>query len=198
AIPLFVVITLRIAVVPLLLQLAWALPFALVMAAGNMAYDQRPCCLFGNLAVSAGMVSGGVIVMKACLAVMAALLLLQLTGFQELVLALRRLGVPQVLTMQLSLLYRYLFLLRQEVGQLVKARDLRTFVRKGRSLHVTASLLNTLLARASERSQKIYQAMLARGFHGAFPAAQPAFFTWKDAAFVLVFFLVSTGLRIYF
>jgi len=67
---------------------------------------------------------------------------------------------------------------------------------KGRplSFRVYGSLLGTLLIRSMDRAERVYRAMVARGFDGEIRVLRPSRFRWADAAFIvgwLAFFSVA-------
>jgi cobalt/nickel transport system permease protein len=65
----------------------------------------------------------------------------------------------------LALTYRYLFVLIDEAARLRRARDSRMFVI--RRFHIwlsLTSLLGQLFIRSTERSERIYTAMISRGW----------------------------------
>jgi cobalt/nickel transport system permease protein len=98
-----------------------------------------------------------------CLATM--LLLTSTTPFAELLAVLRRLRLPALLVTVLALLYRYLFVLVDEAERLQRARRARSFDRgRPRSWLLLAGLLGQLFARSTERAERIYAAMGARGW----------------------------------
>jgi len=62
-------------------------------------------------------------------------------------------------------MYRYLFVLVDEAQRMKRARASRTFtVRRGRSWRTLATVVSQLFIRASERAERIYGAMCARGW----------------------------------
>lgn len=50
--------------------------------------------------------------------------------------------------------------------KIVRARDMRSFGKKGQGMGVFLNLTGVLFIRTVERSERIYQAMLSRGFEG--------------------------------
>jgi cobalt/nickel transport system permease protein len=98
-----------------------------------------------------------------CLATM--VLLTSTTPFAELLRALRALGVPDLLVTVLALMYRYLYVLVDEAERMLRARRSRTFT--GRRTHAwesLATLVGQLFVRSTERAERIYAAMCARGW----------------------------------
>jgi cobalt/nickel transport system permease protein len=110
------------------------------------------------------------ILSRALLVETALVLLLTTTSQPELVNAAGRLGLPGVLTSTLALSLRYLAVLLDEGQRMSRAfaaravgpRDLRQARPLGR-------VIGCLAVRSLERSERIGQAMLARGFTGELP-----------------------------
>jgi cobalt/nickel transport system permease protein len=128
------------------------------------------------------------LVFRSVLCLLILILLTNTTRFVELLRGLRKLGCPKVLVANLSFLYRYIFVLADEVMRMRQARDSR---RVGRAplaaeLKTLGSMLGTLMVRSFERADHMYHAMLARAFHGEFHVADPRRFTWRDLAFISV------------
>jgi len=118
---------------------------------------------------------------KSWLSVQAALLLAYTTPFSDLVDALRWLRVPAIIVSIISFMYRYLAVLTDEAGRMSRARHARSAAaphgRAGGSLawraRVTGAMVGSLFIRSYERSERIYAAMLARGYGGTFHSTQP-------------------------
>jgi cobalt/nickel transport system permease protein len=107
------------------------------------------------------------ILVKDSLAFLATLLLVQVTPFRTLLVAMRKLGVPGMLVATLQFMYRYLFVLTEELDRMVKARRARTFRRSGRlDWGLLTGLIGVLFLRAFERGERVHAAMLARGWDG--------------------------------
>jgi cobalt/nickel transport system permease protein len=92
--------------------------------------------------------------------------------------ALRHLRVPQVIVAIVSFMYRYLFVLSDEVLRLRRARDARSAGQSSwRSLwwraQIAGNMAGQLFLRSYERSNRIYEAMVARGYHGHFMTLNP-------------------------
>jgi cobalt/nickel transport system permease protein len=114
--------------------------------------------------------------MKSWLSIIAAILLASTTSFTELQQAMRSIRVPQLLVAVFGLMWRYLHLMVEEVDRLTRARSSRSGTdptsryRAGGSLSwragVTGAMAGNLFIRSLERSERVYQAMLARGYDG--------------------------------
>jgi cobalt/nickel transport system permease protein len=142
---------------------------------------------------------------KSWLSVQAALLLAYTTTFVDLVDALRGLRVPALIVSIISFMYRYLAVLADEASRMSRARSSRSAEapggHAGGSLRwraaVTGSMVGSLFIRSYERSERVYAAMLSRGFAGIVdvaPRARPdgrslAWFALTLAA-IIVFVLV--------
>jgi cobalt/nickel transport system permease protein len=105
------------------------------------------------------------VVVKSTLCLLTMILLSNTTPFAELLNTLRRIRFPRLLVTVLALLYRYIFVLIDEAERLNRARESRTFsesrLQKWYSL---ASLVGQLFVRSTERAERIFAAMLARGW----------------------------------
>lgn len=101
-------------------------------------------------------------------AVLAINLLTATSGFHGLMKGLRELRVPEIFVQLVEFTVRYLFVLSEEGRRMMIARRARAF-QEGRSLldrrtlSVLGHLLGVLFLRSAERSERVYQAMLARG-----------------------------------
>ena len=87
------------------------------------------------------------------------------TPFSEVLRVLRRIRVPALLITTMALMHRYLFVLVDEAQRMSRARASRTFtVGRRWQWPVLATVAGQLFIRASERAERIYAAMCARGF----------------------------------
>ncbi len=124
--------------------------------------------------------------LRAILCLMLLIVLTNTTRFVELLRGLRKLGCPRILVLNLGFLYRYLFVLTEEVMRMRQARDCR---RVGRApmkeeLKLLGSMIGTLLLRSFEHAERMYQAMLSRGYSGDLQVLAPRNFTWRDLIFL--------------
>jgi len=73
--------------------------------------------------------------------------------------------VPALLVTTMALMHRYLFVLVDESDRMRRARASRTLVRRrGLGWGMPAEVIGRLFVRASERAERIYLAMCARGW----------------------------------
>lgn len=167
----------------LLRKMLFAAPFAVAVGLFNPVFDRQPVLVLGPVAMSGGWLSFASILIRFVLTVGAALLLVACTGMHRLCAGLERLGVPRVLVVQLLFLYRYLFLIADEGGRMLRGMELRSAGQRRLRFRVYGSLVGHLLLRSLARAERIYKAMLARGFDGEMRAMAPMRLRWADAAF---------------
>jgi cobalt/nickel transport system permease protein len=163
-----------------------ASPFAIMVGLFNPWLDQKPLLELLGYSVAGGWVSFASILIRFSLTVSAALVLVASTGFHPVCVGLGRMGVPHVFTTQLLFLHRYALVLAGEAARMSLARELRSGSHGALSLAVYGSLLGHLLLRAMERAQRIYQAMVARGFDGELRSCQVLAWHGLDWLFLLV------------
>lgn len=174
---------------------ALVIPFALAVGMFNPLFDREVALRVGPVVITAGWISCASILLRSLLAGSAAVVLVATTGFTAICAALARLGLPRPLVVQLLFLYRYLQLLGEEAGRLLRARELRAGGR-GISVDEYGPLAGQLLLRTWQRAERIYLAMLVRGFDGSFPLARDTTFGLRDAAFVGGWLVILALLRL--
>ena len=79
----------------------------------------------------------------------------------------------------------------------VRARDMRSFGSKGKGVTTITGIIGTLFLRTVERAERIYQAMLSRGFSGALHPTKPYVLTGADALFFAITVTVLYLLRMH-
>lgn len=169
----------------LAVRLAAVAPFAILVGAFNPLLDRAVIAHLGPVAISGGVLSWLSIIARFLLTTSAALMLVATTGMAGVCAGLERLGLPDVLSTQLLLLYRYIFVLTAEVLRLSQARSLRSFGRKGMGPGVYANMVGHLLVRTTDRAQRVYDAMRCRGFEGTVRSASTLRMRRSDWAFLL-------------
>jgi cobalt/nickel transport system permease protein len=102
---------------------------------------------------------------KSTLSLAAVVLLGATTPFSQVLRALSRFRVPSLLVTALALLYRYLFVLVEEMGRMQRARRSRSFSRsRWVTWRASAAVIGQLFLRTTARAERIYAAMCARGW----------------------------------
>ena len=126
------------------------------------------------------------IVIKAWLSIISLILLTSTTRMSSLLRGLEKLRLPRVMVMILSFMYRYLFVLVDEVMRMKQARDSRNFGGgRLRKIRTVGSMIGTLFIRSYERGERVYAAMTARGFDGKTRTLENLNFRPADAYFSL-------------
>jgi cobalt/nickel transport system permease protein len=170
----FFFILLSIAVffrVPLLLLFKRSLviiPFVVVVAVFLPFFGGGETVEVFNLQLSVeGLERFKDVVMKGFLSVFCASLLVETTEFQALLKGFEKLKMPTIMVILISFTYRYFTVILDEAKRMKRARDTRstggTFVWQMKTL---GSILGQLFVRSYERSERVYQAMVMRGFAG--------------------------------
>ena len=161
-----------------------AAPFALVIGIFNPIMDREPVFAIGSVVITGGWISFASILFRFVLTVGAALALVACTGMVRLGAGLEQLGVPRVFVVQLLFLYRYLFILADEGYKLKKGVELRSAGTHALRLRVYGSLIGHLLLRSLDRAERIYRAMVARGFDGEMRVMRRSYFRPTDWIFI--------------
>jgi cobalt/nickel transport system permease protein len=180
-----------------------ALPFALIAITILFSMPGKPLTSFHFLmwnftVTDVGLLRFVSILIRSWLSVQMAILLVSVARFPDLVHALEHLRVPAILTTIIAFLYRYLFVLADEVFRLMRARESRAAAapgqRSGRSVawraEVAGHMAGQLFLRSYERSDRVYNAMLARGYAGHLETINPHELRRRDYLTVALALLV--------
>ena len=106
-----------------------------------------------------------ILVMRCTLCLATMILFTTTTPFGDILRLFRQLYMPRLLVTTLALMHRYLFVLSDESARMRRARACRTFSpRKRMAWRTLSTVIGQLFIRASDRAQRIYDAMRARGW----------------------------------
>jgi len=169
----------------LIRKLLIASPFAIFVGLFNPLLDRQPVLTLGSHAIAGGWVSYAAILLRFVLTVSAALAMMAGTGIYNICRGMERLGVPSVFTVQVLLLYRYLFVLVDEGLRMVRARALRSAGNRGLGFAVYGAMLGSLLLRTLDRAQRVHAAMCCRGFDGHVRTIQSLRLRGSDVVFLV-------------
>lgn len=137
----------------------------------------------GPLAAShEGLRLAALITLKANVILLAFLVLVSTSSLVAAGHALGRLGAPEKFVHLLLFTFRYIHVIDQERQRLLSAARVRGF-RPRMNWHTyrtCAYLVGMLLARSMARSQRVYEAMVCRGFHGRLYSLHEFHFTRED------------------
>jgi cobalt/nickel transport system permease protein len=172
-------------------------PFAVFIGIFNPLLDSSPAFYLFGVPISGGWLSFLSVMIKFTLTISSGLLLIATTSFPGVCYALQRFGMPDVFVSQLMFLYRYIFVFLDETMKIVRARDIRSFGNRGHGINTFINLIGILFIRTIGRSERIYQAMLSRGFNGRVIPSRPYAVKTIDILFALLACAVFLILRRY-
>lgn len=175
-----------LAVIPFVLMLALFIPF---FKTGEIAGSYNIWLWKINVTYNGIQVFLNILI-KAWLCILSLIWLTSTTKLTHLLYALERLHFPHVLVMILSFMYRYIFVIVDEIMRMKQARDSRNFGGKRLlQLRTAGNMIGTLFIRSYERSERVYTAMVSRGFNGQVYILDSLRFKKAD-----VFFGMCTGI----
>ncbi|MGZ4615999.1 MAG: cobalt ECF transporter T component CbiQ [Actinomycetes bacterium] len=133
-----------------------------------------------------GLLGAWNILAKGTLGVVATIVLAATTELRALVSSLHRLHAPQIIVQIMTFMIRYADVVSDEMRRMRIARESRGFApRDVRHLKVVAQSAGALFVRAFERGERVYLAMVSRGYTGVMPAVSDGRATgaqWAAAA----------------
>ena len=191
------------------LRALMALPFAL--AAVTVVFSTPGRSLFSirvagwDIALTdVGLVRFASILLRSWLSVQVAVVLTASTRFPAILRAMRSLRLPNVLVSIAGFTYRYAFVIGDEALRMMRARASRSGAvdaRGGGSVfwraRVTGAMVGSLFLRSIERSERIYCAMLARGYDGEVRALNQPILAYRDILFALPFVTALVVIQLY-
>lgn len=186
AYPLFLLIAGTIPLKDIAKKIAVAAPFALVIGMFNPIIDHTPALTYGSMVITQGWLSFGSIMLRFLLTVGAALALVATTGMYRMGVGLEQLGFPRVFIMQLLFLYRYLFVVTEEVLTMMRSVSCRSPSLRAIPLRTYGSLTGQLLLRSMDRAERIHRAMALRGFDGHIRSVTSPRITSNDLLFMAI------------
>lgn len=138
------------------------------------------------------------IISKAWLSACCMLLLAATTRTPDLLQGLRRLGVPGIFVMLLAFIARYVTVLGEQLRALRIALVSRAPRVRGRTLARTmGSIIGNLFVRSYERGERVYAAMLSRGYTGELPRGSGARVGAAEVLFVAMALLTAAAMALY-
>jgi len=181
-------------IVPFVLMIAVFIPF---LKKGEVAGGYS----FGSLRLQVtydGLVVFGNVLIKAYLSIICVILLMASIRFTRFLRALEKLRIPKIFTMILSFMYRYIFVVTEQLMQMQRAKESRS---AGRAqwfhLRTLANMLGVLFVKVYEKGELVYMAMCARGFNGEIKDAGKFMVSGPDIMFISMVFAVLSAIRIF-
>jgi cobalt/nickel transport system permease protein len=157
-----------------------------------------PTIQVGPLSLSeTGLAIFALVTAKATVGAFAAVLLGATTSFPDILHGLERLRMPRLLTVIAAFMYRYVFVIVDEARRMRAALAARAY--RPRHLGQAAAigrLVTALFLRSYERGERVYLAMLARGYAGTMPRLSVLVFRRADTAFLVALTLTLIPLRV--
>ena len=179
-VPIIYVLKRSLVIMPFVLMIAVFIPF---FKGGEVAGSYNIWVWQVSVTYSGLQVLWNVLI-KAWLSILSLIWLTSTTKLANLLKGLERLRMPRVMIMILSFMYRYIFVLVDEVMRMRQARDSRNFGGKRLwQLRTIGNMIGTLFIRSYERGERVYAAMLARGFDGHSRTLDRLNFRQADAYF---------------
>jgi cobalt/nickel transport system permease protein len=135
--------------------------------------------------------------LKAAIGTLSAVLLGATTTFPQVLRGLELMRVPRLLVLIAAFMYRYMFVIVEEFGRMRAALSARAY-RPTNALHAGAlgRMATAMFLRTYARGERVYHAMLARGYSGAMPQLHPLVMQRADVAFVGAVVAVLVPLRV--
>ena len=176
-------------VLPLILFVAIFLPF---FRKGGTEYHLGPISVSEE-----GLRTFAEVSSKATIGTVSAVLLGATATFPSVLHGLEAMRVPRLFVLIAGFMYRYLFVIVDEARRMRAALTARAY-RPRHLLQSTAigKVIGSLFLRSYGRGERVYLAMLARGYRGSMPVATPLTFGAADLAFVAIVGGVLVGLRV--
>ncbi len=145
------------------------MPLTVPMQAGDpvVVFQHLPWVPF-NLR---GLRLAGLIVLKASAIALLVDPLLATAPFSTTVQAMARLAVPETICQMLLLAHRYIYVFQHEAQRMNRGMRVRGFRKRFdlETLRTLGNFLGMLLVRSFERTQRVHDAMLSRGYDGKLP-----------------------------
>jgi cobalt/nickel transport system permease protein len=114
---------------------------------------------------------GGTLAARITIAVLAMVVLSSTTPFPRLLEGFQGLRAPKTILLIVSFMWRYLQVIGEDVARLRVAREARgASASRLQHLRAAAGMIATVFLRTLERGERVYLAMLSRGYDGTVPA----------------------------
>ncbi|MDH5301696.1 MAG: cobalt ECF transporter T component CbiQ [Gammaproteobacteria bacterium] len=145
------------------------LPFFLIMPF-TYPGDADHAHFWGVTFSFAGLRLATLIFVKAISMIMLSFVIFGTSRFDVSMIALQRLKCPKILTQMLLFTYRYIHTFMEELQRMHTSMSVRGFVPKTdwNTMTTYGNFVGTLLIRSFERTERVYKAMLSKGYEGEF------------------------------
>lgn len=140
----------------------------LVVGIFNPIFDRNIVLFIYDIPITGGTLSMMSLFMKGAFCLMATFLLMATTRVEDICEALMSIHIPRNFVSLIYMTYRYLFVLVDEVSDMVTNYHLRAPRQKGIDIRVAGPFLGQLLLRTLDKGDRIYEYMILRGYKGEF------------------------------
>ena len=178
-------------------RLKVVLPVVCIVGILNPFFDRTPLMAVGGTVVTGGVISMITLMIKAVLTVLAAYLMIATTSIEKICYAFRKIHVPQMIVVEIMLIYRYIMVLLAEARRITQAYSLRAPGQKGVAFKAWGPLLGQMLLRSMDRAGELYESMLLRGFRGEFYVQGKPAKSAPSLLYLLLWTAVLTVLRVF-
>jgi cobalt/nickel transport system permease protein len=176
-------------VLPLVLFVAIFLPF---LRKGGAAWTLGPFTISES-----GLETFASVSAKAAIGTASAVLIGATTAFPDVLRALEALRVPRLFTLIAAFMYRYLFVIVDEMQRMRAALASRGYrPRFAWQIGAFGRVVTALFLRTYARGERVYLAMLSRGYSGVMPELDALSFRRVDALFVALVAVSLLAVRV--
>lgn len=145
----------------------------------------------------AGLAVLAAVLAKATIGIASAILLNATTTFPSTLRGLEAMHAPRLLVLIAGLMYRYMFVIVEEVGRMRASLAARSYrPRHVLGVGVLGRVATALFLRSYARGERVHLAMLSRGYQGRMPSVRPLSLERADLAFVLLVLSLLVPLRV--
>lgn len=125
------------------------------------------------------------LISKTILTVFSGLLLLASTGMNNIILGLKKLHVPDMFVMQLSMIYRYIIVMIEEASKIRNAYSLRSGSNKGIDILDFGLILGRMLLKTIDKGENVYKAMKLRNYNNTYYICNNKKINYKDILYLI-------------
>ena len=174
---------------PVVLAAAVFLPF---VRDGGQQYALGPFTVHEE-----GLRTFGAVSAKAIIGTVSAVLLAATTTFPAVLRGLEAMRVPRLLVLIAAVMYRYLFVIVEETGRMRAALSARGYrPRNALQAGPMGRMATAMFIRTYSRGERVYSAMLARGYSGRMPQLTPLALQRADLVFMALVLAALVPLRV--
>ena len=135
---------------------------------------------------------------KAVLGVLSVIVLGSTTSFPDMVSGFERLRAPKVFILIVSFMYRYSFVFVEELRRMQRAMASRNYrARWLWNVPTLGRMLSALFLRSYNRGERVYVAMLSRGYEGTVGKLGGSPFRATDTLFLFVLLGTAVAIRVF-